>query len=168
MNEPTTPSDEISLTVKSIGNAAHATFLAKFCNVPLKEKTTDLGDGLTAQEIHDILAPVFAYVFLDNDPAKSYSNRVVAYREAQKFAAVMRRVVERVKTPGLLNTVAGILNTPASDNSFPGAGKEFIARLLESNPTVEDVVWDLIPTQAPAAANQAATVSWFLRAMSLL
>lgn len=137
--------------------------MAKFFDIPLKEKTTDPGDGLTAQEIYDTLAPLFQYVFLDCDPVKSYKNRVVASKETQKLAAVMHRVVERAKTPGLLQSVVGIFQSPSdTEQSFPGAGKELINRLLETHSSADDVVAELIPTQAPAAANQAATVSWFL------
>lgn len=147
--------------VKDIGNAAHATFVANFFDIPLKEKATDHGNGLTVQEIYDVLAHLFEYVFLDVDTAKSYKHRVLATKGTRKLAGVVRKAVERAKSsPGLIQMIMGFLN-PISKASIPGFGKELVARFLEGGKPVEDVVWELIPTQAAAAATQAQAVSLY-------
>lgn len=137
--------------VKDIGNVAHAVFVAKFFEIPLKENTTDPGNGLTAQEVYDVLAHLFEYVFLDVDAAKSYKHRVVSFRDTQRLADVMRKVVERAKrSPGMIQMLMDFWN-PTKETSTAG----LVNRLVEGGKSVEDVVWELIPTQAAAAATQA-------------
>ncbi|KUI64277.1 Psi-producing oxygenase A [Cytospora mali] len=141
--------------VKDIGNVAHAIFVANFFDIPLKQKNTDHGDGLTAQEVYDVLAHLFEYVFLDIDSAKSYKHRVVAFKETQKLADVMRKVIEKTKkSPGLIQMIMDFL-ARANGTPSPGFGNKFVTRLADSGKSVEDLVWELIPTQAAAAATQA-------------
>ncbi|ROV93831.1 hypothetical protein VMCG_08781 [Cytospora schulzeri] len=141
--------------VKDIGNVAHAMFVATFFDIPLRDQTTHHGSGFTAQELYDVLAHIFEYVFLDFDSAKSYKHRVVAFKDTQKLADVMRTVVERSKRfPGLFRLLMDLLN-PTSEISTTGTEKGLVTRLVEGGKSVEDVVWELIPTQAAAAATQA-------------
>lgn len=166
----------------SIGNIAHALFVADFFDIPLKDDGNDDDDdddaarsgGLTVHEVYDALAHLFEYVFLDTDEARSYKRHAVAARDTQALAAVMRRVVEGVRAgPGLLHLLADLLlpfgvgaakkgkgkGGPAGRLSLPGGGGALVARLLESAKSVEDLVWEIIPTQAAAAATQAQAVS---------
>ncbi|KAK7739055.1 hypothetical protein SLS53_005953 [Cytospora paraplurivora] len=141
--------------VKDIGNPAHAAFVADFFGIPVKEKATDHGNGLTVLEIYKVLAHLFEYVFLDIDTAKSYKHSVVATKETQKLAQVIREVVNGAKKPtSLFQTIMGFLN-PTVQSSLPEPGKGLVTRLLKSGKSAEDVVWELIPTQAAAAATQA-------------
>lgn len=113
-------------------------------------------NGLTVQEIYDTLAHLFEYVFLDTDSAKSYKRRVTATRDTQNLAAVMRKVVESVKAPGIIER---IMNAGVHGKAFPEAGRKLLARLQQGTQSVEDLVWEIIPTQAAAAATQAQAVS---------
>lgn len=106
-----------------------------------------------------MLAHLFEYVFLDLDTAKSYKHRVVASRETQQLGEAVCKAVESAsKSPGLIQMIMDFL-TPSSGPPLPGFGKELVTRLLESGKSVEDVVWELIPTQAAAAATQGQAVS---------
>ncbi|GME25196.1 Psi-producing oxygenase A [Neofusicoccum parvum] len=140
--------------VQDIGNLAHATFTAKFFGIPLRDSPSS-GSGYTAAELYDVLAHLFEYVFLDLDTAKSYKHRAIAQRETQQLAAALRESVEKAgKAPGLLQMLRDFLS-PSTGPNLPGAGKELISRLLEGGKSVEEVVWELIPTAAAAAATQA-------------
>lgn len=132
--------------------------MADFFDIPIKEKASDTSNGLTIHEVYDTLAHLFEYVFLDTDTVKSYKRRVVASRDTQKLAAVMRKVVESVKAPGIIGR---IMSAGANGKAFPEAGKKLVARLQQQNemPSVEELVWEIIPTQAAAAATQAQAVS---------
>lgn len=141
--------------VKDIGNLAHAIFTAKYFDIPLNGSPGSNGNSYTPKEMYDVLAHLFEYVFLDLDTAKSYKHRVVAYRETQELASAVRKAVESAgRAPGLLQLLKDFLS-PNNEPSMPGFGKELVSRLLESGKPVEDVVWELIPTQAAAAATQA-------------
>lgn len=122
----------------------------------MKEKASDSSNGLTVREVYDTLAHLFEYVFLDTDAAKSYKHRVVAFRDTQNLATVMRKVVESVKAPGIIER---LMSAGSNGASFPDAGKKLVARLQASTRSVEDLVWEIIPTQAAAAATQAQAVS---------
>ncbi|OJD36254.1 fatty acid oxygenase [Diplodia corticola] len=142
--------------VKDIGNLAHAIFTAKYFDIPLRDdSSTNAKDGYTAKELYDVLAHLFQYVFLDIDTATSYKNRVVAARETRQLGDAVRKAVERAsKAPGLIQMFLDFL-APSSGPALPGFGRELVSRLLENGKSVEDVVWELIPTQAAAAATQA-------------
>ncbi|KAL1639238.1 hypothetical protein SLS58_008080 [Diplodia intermedia] len=142
--------------VKDIGNLAHSIFTAKYFDIPLRDdSSTNTKNGYSAKELADVLAHLFEYVFLDLDTAKSYKHRVVAARETQQLGDVMRKAVEgATRSPGLIQRLLDFL-APTSGPPLPGFGKELVSRLLESGKSVEDVVWELIPTQAAAAATQA-------------
>ncbi|KAB2572892.1 Psi-producing oxygenase A [Lasiodiplodia theobromae] len=141
--------------VKDIGNLAHAIFTAKYFDIPLRDdKSTNTKSGYTAKEMYDVLAHLFEYVFLDLDTAKSYKHRVVATRDTAQLAEVMRKAVESAnRSPGLFQMIMDFL-TPTSGPPLPGFGKELVSRLLERGKSVEEIVWELIPTQAAAAATQ--------------
>lgn len=105
-----------------------------------------------------MLAHLFEYVFLDLDTAKSYKHRVVATRDTQQLAEVMRKAVESAnRSPGLFQMIMDFLS-PTSGPPLPGFGKELVSRLLERGKSVEEIVWELIPTQAAAAATQGQAV----------
>lgn len=143
--------------VKDIGNLAHAMFTARFLALPLKEDPNSHGPGLTAQEIYDAQASLFQYVFLDFDTAKSYKHRVEATKDAAMLGSVMRRVVESAKHhPGLIKMLMGLLGHGGEVPDIPGFGRDMVLRLLSGGKSVEDVVWELVPTQAAAAATQGA------------
>ncbi|EKG17339.1 Cytochrome P450 [Macrophomina phaseolina MS6] len=141
--------------VQDIGNLAHAIFTAKYFDIPLSDSPSSDGSSYTAKEVYDTLAHLFEYVFLDLDTAKSYKHRVIAHKETQQLAVAVRKAVESSgKAPGFLQRLKNFLNPDAGPH-LPGFGKELMKRLLESGKSVEDVVWELIPTQAAAAATQA-------------
>lgn len=145
----------------SVGNLAHALFTARFLALPLKEDPTSQGPGLTAQEIYEGQANIFQYVFLDFDPAKSYKHRALASRDAEMLGDIMRKVVEGARRrPGPIERLMGRLHPSSSDvPAMPGFGKDLVLRFSEGGKSVEDVVWELVPTQAAAAATQSAAVS---------
>lgn len=135
-------------------------FTARFLALPLKENPNSHGPGLTAQEIYDAQASLFQYVFLDLDTAKSYKHRVEATKDAAVLGNAMRKVVESAKHhPGLIKMLVGLLGSGSEVPHIPGFGRDMVLRLLNGGKSVEDVVWELVPTQAAAAATQAAAVS---------
>lgn len=135
-------------------------FTARFLALPLKEDPSSHGPGLTAQEIYEAQASLFQYVFLDFDTAKSYKHRVEASKDATMLGNVTRKVVEGAKHhPGLIRTLMGLLGHGGEVPHIPGFGRDMVLRLLDGGRSVEDVVWELVPTQAAAAASQAAAVS---------
>lgn len=82
---------------------------------------------------------------------------------------VMRKVVEGVRRrPGPIERLMGRLHPSSSEvPDMPGFGKDLVLRFLGGGKSVEDVVWELVPTQAAAAATQAAAVSQRCSSLSL-
>jgi hypothetical protein len=123
-------------------------FTADFFGIPLSEDPGTDDNSLTIQEVHEFITHVFEYVFLDVDSTKSYKHRVIAQRDIEQLAKVVRAAVNNAAS--LSGTLLGQLDKP-KDPSMAGFGRALIKRLLDGANSKEDVVWELIPTQAGSA-----------------
>lgn len=154
----TNPQITTGLTNNSIGNLASAKFTASYFGIPLSKDSAHDDDSFTVQEVFDIHSHLFEYVFLDIDLAKSYKHRVLAQNDAQKLAKTVQAAIHSAES------FTGMIMSEIENHtgpSLPDFGRALIKRLLK-NKSKEDLVWEMIPTQAGAVATLAQGVLYAL------
>ena len=142
---------------QSVGNLAHVHFAANIFSLPLK--TEDSPYGLyTESELYMVLAVIFACIFFDLDPAKSFPLRLAASQVSQQLGKVVEANVKMVNmTGGVAGLVDGMHqhHTPLTEY-----GVHMIRRLLESGLGPYEIAWSqVLPTAGAMVANQAQVVS---------
>ncbi|KAK4118839.1 heme peroxidase family protein [Parathielavia appendiculata] len=148
--------------VRDVGYLAHTAFVGRFFGFPL-QSTGGGPDSYTERSLADALAHLFAYVFLDLDPAESFKHRAIAGRDTERLGEVMRRVVTDIKARrrrrlSISQMVFGAAAKSAgrSDPALPSYGARLVERLLDGlGGSIEETVWTIIPTAAVALAPQA-------------
>lgn len=105
-----------------------------------------------------VLALIFACIFFDLDPAKSFPLRMAAKHVTQQLGNLIEANVKMVNMTGW---IAGMVDgmhqhhTPLTDY-----GVHMIRRLLESGQGPSEITWSqVLPTAGAMVANQAQVVS---------
>lgn len=129
--------------IRDATNLSHANFIASLFHIPLKHRGAQ--DGITGQELFDMLRTIFAYVSLDLDSTKSFGLRAKARKAALDLGRMYRPVCEAVKEERFhaLKEMMGI-----DLEIMPDYGNEFIRRLLEQGMDIDELVWTVIPLAA--------------------
>lgn len=149
--------EHVEADFPSVGNLAHVHFAANIFSLPLKTEASPNGI-YTEQELYMVLAVIFACIFFDLDPAKSFPLRMAAREVSQQLGKLVEANVKMVNMTGW---VAGIVDgmhqhhTPLTDY-----GVHMIRRLLESGLGPSEIAWSqVLPTAGAMVANQAQVVS---------
>lgn len=104
-----------------------------------------------------IMAAVFACIFFDMDPAKSFPLRQAAQAAAQKLGQVVEANVKSVNATGLLSGIFDGLRK--NHNALEDYGVHMIRRLLDSGLDVSETTWSqVMPTAIAMVPNQAQVV----------
>ncbi|KAH8646471.1 fatty acid oxygenase [Tricladium varicosporioides] len=132
--------------IRDATNLSHANFIANLFHIPLKTKASE--EGITAQQLFDMLRTIFAWVSLDLDPTKSFALRAKAKKCALDLGKIYRGVVEAVKGERfhVLKELMGI-----GVGVMPDYGTDLIRRFFAEGMDVDDVVWTVIPLAAEAS-----------------
>ena len=139
-----------------MGNLANVHFAANVFSLPLK--TEDHPRGIySEQEMYMVLAIIFATIFLDIDPAKSFPLRLAAKAVTQQLGKTVEANVKMVNATGL---IAGIVDGMQHNHSpLQDYGVHMVRRLLESGMGVSEITWSqIVPTAGAMVANQAQVV----------
>lgn len=146
--------------VKDVGNISHSIFVAKMFHIPLKTPESWIPD-ITASQLYQILAGLFAYVFLDADPASSMFLRDAAKDAVDKLGKLVKLVCTAVKMGNYLMPLdlsdffGRRRQTETAQHLLGDYGVNMIRRLFKGGKSVDEVVWTIIPTAAAAVATQA-------------
>lgn len=139
--------------IRDIGNMVHVHFAAEMFSIPLKTK--DFPRGLfTEYQLYLIFVAVFTCVFFDLDPPKSFPLRQQAYEATQMLGNVLQVQVAAIKSTG---RIAETLIEAIKPTSRPlkDYGVHMIAKLLEKDNNVADLVWgNIMGTLGGMVANQ--------------
>ena len=137
--------------VRDVLNLAQVHFASTVFSLPLK--TEDSPRGLFSEtELYLLMAVVFASIFYDADPARSFPLRHAARNIAQKLGKLMELKVNLVEKTGLLQ---GLLNVFYRHDTTSPFGGQLIRRLLSSQTPPKDLVWThILPTAGAMVANQ--------------
>lgn len=107
-----------------------------------------------------VLALIFATIFFDLDPAKSFPLRMVTKKVCQQLGKLVEANVKMVNMTGWIAGVVdsmGAHHTPLKDY-----GVHMIRRLLESGKGPSEIAWSqVLPTAGAMVANQAQVVCIF-------
>ena len=145
-----------------MGNLANVHFAANVFSLPLK--TEDHPRGIyTEEEMYMVLAIIYASVFFNLDPSKSFPLRLAAKAVTQQLGKTVESNVKMVNATGL---IAGIVDGMQHNHSpLQDYGVHMVRRLLESGMGVSEITWSqIVPTAGAMVANQAQVVRLFRRA----
>ncbi len=136
---------------------AHATFAGHFFQIPLKN--FDGGKGaFTDRELYDVLANLFAYVFLDLDLANSFQHSVTATKVTKQLRDALAPAVTAVHNEHF-SSFKHMMGA-STEKILKDYGARLVSRLFDGGKSVDEVVWTIIPTAAAAVATQAQGVSF--------
>ena len=135
----------------------HVHFVAQLFDLPLK---TDKKPHypFTEKQLYDILAVLFAYVFLDRDEAVSFKLRKIATKACEALCTLVKFNVREVSVGGFIKKLADNFK---EDGFLDSYGNAFIRRLLKAGKSVDEITWIIMPTAAAATANQGQQVIFF-------
>ncbi|EDN03804.1 hypothetical protein HCAG_01669 [Histoplasma mississippiense (nom. inval.)] len=138
--------------VRDVANIAQVHFAVAVFGLPLK--TGDNPRGIyTESELYMIMALVFACIFFDADPAKSFPLRQRARKVTQQLGDIVLLNVQLIKQTGFLSNMVERLY---GNNMLTEYGVHMIRRLLDSGLPPEQIVWThMLPTAGGMVANQA-------------
>lgn len=130
----------------------HSAFVGEFFGIPMRSKGGG-PDSYTDASLADTLGNLFAYVFLDLDTAQSFKRRIVAKRQTEKLGEVMKTVVADVKSRH--SSVMQLVWPDGRQDGLSSYGTRLVERILQTDSSVDSVVWTIIPTAAAASSTQA-------------
>lgn len=106
-----------------------------------------------------VLAVIFACIFFDLDPAKSFPLRMAGRAVTQQLGKLIEANVKAVNMTGWIAGMVGGMHqhhTPLTDY-----GVHMVRRLLESGLGPSEITWSqVLPTAGAMVANQAQVVSF--------
>ena len=137
--------------VRDVINLAQAHFSAEVFCVPMKTETNPRGI-FTEREVYLIMALVFACIFFDADPAKSFPLRQNSYKLTQQLGGLVEQIAGTVGGSGFLGGIFDRFNKHSELSKY---GSHMIAKLLQSGYGVKELVWThILPTAGGMVANQ--------------
>jgi linoleate 8R-lipoxygenase / 9,12-octadecadienoate 8-hydroperoxide 8R-isomerase len=137
--------------VRDVSNLAQVHFASTVFSLPLKTETNSRG-LFTETELYLLMATVFASVFYDVDPAKSFPLRHAARNVAQKLGKLMELKVRFVEKTGFLQN---LLEAFYRHDSLSDYGVHLIRRLLRGGNSPEELVCThILLTAGAMVANQ--------------
>ena len=144
--------------VRFVGNASHANFIGYLFGIPMLDSSLGSGD-YTDLEFYEMLASVYAYVFVDLDPPSSFALKVAAAESARKISNIVRALCKHLinnDTAHLLSAKMELGTGPAAD-SLRSYGWKLIRRISANLFTQNEdwVAWNIVNTAAAAVATQA-------------
>ncbi|KYK60784.1 heme peroxidase [Drechmeria coniospora] len=156
--------------VRDVGNLAHTHFVAQLFNLPLKSKDNPKG-VFSEQELYTALATVFAALFVDLDPVKSYGLKRKAKSLVSQLGSIAETNVKLTTTlglPGLFTAKA-----TAKDGALSGYGVTLIKGLSKAGLKADEITWgQIIPTAGAFVPNEgqsfAQAVDFYLSASGRL
>lgn len=136
----------------SVGNLANTHFAADMFMLPLKTKENPKGI-FTEHELYMSMAVIFACVFFDLEPTKSWPLHRVSYKLAQALGSIIEANVKTVKATGFLSKVVDEMRD--LDYYLTDYGVHMIRRLLNTGLDASQVAWSqVLPTALASVPNQ--------------
>ena len=139
--------------VRDVGNIAHVHFAAGMFGLPLKTAENPRG-VYSEQELYAVLAVIFAAIFFDIDPAKSFPLRQAARTVAQQLGKMVEANFKMVTGFGIRGLFT---SAPSSsrDDPLAGYGRNLIKGLAKGGLSASDIAWSqILPTAGAMVPNQ--------------
>jgi len=128
----------------------HVEFTSLLFNLPLKtEKYPRL--PFTEQQMYEILALLFGFVFLNRDEVMAYKVRSGAEQASSALGELVKLNVNEVALGGWVKKLADNVTEHPFLSSY---GNNFIRRLLDAGYSADQITWIIMPTAAAGCANQ--------------
>lgn len=146
--------------VRDVGNLSHAMSVAHIFDIPLKEDNASA--VVNAQDLYDAMSAVFAYTFLDIDPAKTFALRVAGEQATALLAKAIEPTVTKIGSNGIIFRAQEMMKSTGKD-FLKDYGVKLIQRLFEGGKSIDEVTWTVLPTSAAAVPIQTQGVSYSFR-----
>ncbi|PNY27468.1 Linoleate 10R-lipoxygenase [Tolypocladium capitatum] len=141
--------------VRDVGNLAHTHFVARMFNLPLKSTENPKG-VFSEQELYTTLATMFASIFLDLDPVKSFPLR----QKAKEMASRLGSIVETNAKLSASLGIGGFFTGKPKDSTLSAYGVNLIKGLSKAGLKPHEITWDqILPTAGALVPNEAQLVS---------
>ena len=132
----------------------HVNFVAQFFNLPLKTEQAPL-KPFTEQNLYDILALLYGYVFLNRDEVQAFKVKTLAVQACEALSTFVKANIKEVALSGVFKKMA---DGHRKDGSLYSYANSLVRRLLEAGMPTEEIVWIFMMTAAFGTANQAQQV----------
>ncbi|KAK5995433.1 Linoleate 10R-lipoxygenase [Cladobotryum mycophilum] len=147
--------------IRDIGNNAHTHFASEIFNIPLKTEENPKG-VFSEQELYTALAAIFMCIFLDTDPAKSFSLRQKTKEVADILGSTIETSIKYTKSFGLR-----LFTGKAKGDVLSTWGADTIKGLSKDGLSASEIAWGLIlPSAAAIVPSQgqlfAQALDWYL------
>ena len=143
--------NQVDIT-RDVGNLAHCHFAANVFSLPMKTKENPRG-VLSEHELYGAIAVIFAAIFFDFEPTKSFPLRIAARAFAQKLGKLIEMNVKTTRATGIISGLAD--NFRENDNALKEYGVHMIRKLLDTGLSVEEVTWSqILPVATAMIPNQ--------------
>ena len=137
--------------VRDVGNIAHVHFAARMFGLPLKTAENPRG-VYSEQELYAVLAVIFAAIFFDINPAKSFPLRQAARTVAQQLGKLIEANVKLVTGFGLRGLFT---SSPSRNDPLAAYGSNLIKGLAKAGLSASDIAWSqILPTAGAMVPNQ--------------
>ena len=137
--------------VRDVINLAQAHFSAEIFCIPMKTEANPRGI-FTEREVYLIMALVFACIFFDADPAKSFPLRQTSYKVTQQLGALVEGIAGGVSGSSVFGHLFDRFNKHSTLSKY---GSHMVTKLLQSGYDVKELVWThILPTAGGMVANQ--------------
>ncbi|KAJ0163325.1 Linoleate 10R-lipoxygenase [Colletotrichum tanaceti] len=138
--------------VRDVGNLAHVHFASRVFNLPLKTRQNPRG-LIAEHEMYEMLAAIFACIFFDVDPAKSFPLRQKAKQAATMLGKLIETNVKVTTKVGLRGLFSG---SPDKTDPLASYGTNVIKGLAKAGLSAYDIAWSqILPTAGAMVPNQA-------------
>lgn len=151
--------------IRDVGNLAHTHFAARMFNLPLKTEENPKGI-YSEQELYTVLALIFASIFFDVDPAKSFPLQQAAKTVTEQLGRLVETNVKLATGFGLKGLFTG---SPAPSDPLASYGVNLVKGFNKSGLSQSDIAWSqILPTSGSMVANQGEVVRHTLHRVSYL
>jgi prostaglandin-endoperoxide synthase 1/linoleate 10R-lipoxygenase len=141
--------------IRDVGNIAHTHFAARMFNLPLKTEQ-NLKGIYSEQELYTVLALIFAAIFFDLDPAKSFPLRQAAKTVTEQLGKLIEANVKLTTGFGLMGLFT---SSPAPNDALAAYGVNLVKGFNKSGLSPSDIAWSqVLPTSGAMVANQGEVV----------
>ncbi|KAJ4297739.1 hypothetical protein N0V90_005634 [Kalmusia sp. IMI 367209] len=150
--------------IRDVGNLAHVHFASELFQLPLKTDAKPRG-VFTEAEMYLLMSGVFALVFMDHDPVRSFPLHVKSRRAVQVLGDLVEANVTAISKFGKLSELMHVIWP--DESPLKSYGLHFVQRLLATGMEPHQLVWgQILGTAGGMVSNQgqlfAQIVEYFL------
>ncbi|MCJ1331818.1 hypothetical protein MMC10_008510 [Thelotrema lepadinum] len=145
--------------IRDVVNLGQAHFSAEVFCIPMKTEANP-HFILTEREVYQMMAAVFACIFIDADPVKSFPLHQAAYKATQILGSLVEGIAQTSTSSSFLGHLFDRVNRSPTLSNY---GTHMVKQLLSSGHSIKEAVWThILPTAGGMVAIQGQVLSQVL------